>query len=147
MEILAELVKVKILGKNMYQVNFIDHRTGMYINCSSQTFDTIDQALEYVGTSHKIVKSCVTLWSVIREECVWEYREDLKICCWVEKSHKRITTYRTTRMRANMDFKELGFELENEESKVQCNDRITPNHFWVRHIVQMNSFGRGYCPD
>jgi hypothetical protein len=44
----AEIVKVIMYGRTIYQVNLINTRTGMYYNSSSLWFDTMDEAKEYI---------------------------------------------------------------------------------------------------
>lgn len=44
----AQIVKVVMCGRTIYQVNLINTRTGMYYNSSSLWFDTINEAKEYI---------------------------------------------------------------------------------------------------
>lgn len=44
----AQIVKVVMCGRTIYQVNLINTRTGMYYNSSSLWFDTMNEANEYI---------------------------------------------------------------------------------------------------
>lgn len=44
----AQIVKVVMCGKTIYQVNLINTRTGMYYNSSSLWFNTMNEAKEYI---------------------------------------------------------------------------------------------------
>lgn len=44
----AQIVKVVMCGRTIYQVNLINTRTGMYYNSSSLWFNTMNEAKEYI---------------------------------------------------------------------------------------------------
>ena len=75
------------------------------------------------------------VWSVVRENLVWEYCPDFNRNLWVTVSRGQVTPSRIDEESANKDYANLGFKLRND-STVQCNDAIVPGKSWVRHIVQ-----------
>jgi hypothetical protein len=56
MKDIAEIVRVRMYGRTCYQVNFINVRTGMYYNSSSQRFDELEKAVAYANENSLTIK-------------------------------------------------------------------------------------------
>lgn len=56
MKDIAEIVRVRIYGRICYQVNFINVRTGMYYNSSSQRFDDLEKVVAYANENSLTIK-------------------------------------------------------------------------------------------
>lgn len=74
-------------------------------------------------------------WFVVRENLVWQYCHELNCKLWVSVSREQVTQGKSSQESANNDFEKLGFKLKPGMA-AQCNDNITPEQSWVRHIVQ-----------
>lgn len=53
----AEIVKVIMYGRTIYQVNLINTRTGMYYNSSSLYFDNKKEAIEFAKENELTIKT------------------------------------------------------------------------------------------
>lgn len=56
MKDIAEIVRIRMYGRTCYQVNFINVRTGMYYNSSSQRFDDLEKAVAYANKNSLTIK-------------------------------------------------------------------------------------------
>lgn len=54
---IAEIVEIKLFGKNCYKMNVINANTGMYYNSSSRYFGSKKEAIEFAKENELTIKT------------------------------------------------------------------------------------------